>query len=171
MLRSLVAALEKAREVFRLMDLKDLYRDVILDHNKRHAIRNAGAGGFACGWPKPAMRDRLTVFLKMSGDRVEDIRLEGKKKGCAISTASASMMTEAIKGKDKADKLGHCLARSIPLLTQQNAVATPRWVSWPRSRSSRVPGACNRKPCWHTLNARSSGARATETSGRPVLDE
>ena len=74
------------------MDLKDLYRDVILDHNKRP--RNFGAlepaDAHADGH-NPLCGDRLTVSLKMNGDRVEDLRFEGK--GCAISTASASLMS------------------------------------------------------------------------------
>ena len=83
------------------MDLKELYRDVILDHNKRP--RNFGrldpADAQADGH-NPLCGDRLSVFVKMDGDRIEDLRFEGK--GCAISTASASLMTEAVKGKDKA---------------------------------------------------------------------
>ena len=105
------------------MDLKELYRDVILDHNKRP--RNFGkleaADAHADGH-NPLCGDRLTVFLKMDGNRVEDIRFEGK--GCAISTASASMMTEAIKGKDKAD-IGDLFGKMHSLLTQQDAVADP----------------------------------------------
>jgi len=87
------------------MDLKDLYRDVILDHNKKP--RNFGqlepADSRADGH-NPLCGDRLTVFLKMQGDRVEDIRFEGK--GCAISTASASMMTETVAGKTVEEVLG-----------------------------------------------------------------
>src|SRR5579859_5812290 len=103
------------------MDLKELYRDVILDHNKRP--RNfgtlEGADASADGH-NPLCGDRLTVFLKMNGDRVEDIRFEGK--GCAISTASASLMTEAIKGKQK-DEIGSLFGKVHSLLTQQSASA------------------------------------------------
>ena len=83
------------------MDLKDLYRDVILDHNKRP--RNFGrldpCDTAADGY-NPLCGDQLTVTLQLKGDRVEDIRFEGR--GCAISTASASLMTEAVKGMDEA---------------------------------------------------------------------
>jgi nitrogen fixation NifU-like protein len=135
------------------MDLKDLYRDVILDHNKRP--RNFGmleqADSRADGH-NPLCGDRLTVFLRMSGDRVEDIRFEGK--GCAISTASASMMTEAIKGKDKAD-IGTLFGKIHSLLTQQNAVADPSLgklaaLCGVREYPARVKCA---SLCWHTLNA------------------
>ena len=135
------------------MDLKDLYRDVILDHNKRP--RNFGkleaADAHADGH-NPLCGDRLTVFLKMDGDRVDDIRFEGK--GCAISTASASMMTEAIKGKDKAD-IGELFEKIHSLLTRQDAVADPSLgklaaLSGVREYPARVKCA---SLCWHTLNA------------------
>jgi nitrogen fixation NifU-like protein len=143
------------------MDLKELYRDVILDHNKRP--RNFGkleaADAHADGH-NPLCGDRLTVFLKMDGDRVEDIRFEGK--GCAISTASASMMTEAIKGKDKAD-IGDLFGKIHSLLTQQDAVADPALgklaaLSGVREYPARVKCA---SLCWHTLNAALDKGAAT----------
>ena len=135
------------------MDLKELYRDVILDHNKRP--RNFGklepSDAHADGH-NPLCGDRLTVFLKMNGDRVDDIRFEGK--GCAISTASASLMTEAIKGKDKAD-IGELFEKIHSLLTRQDAVADPSLgklaaLSGVREYPARVKCA---SLCWHTLNA------------------
>jgi nitrogen fixation protein NifU and related proteins len=143
------------------MDLKELYRDVILDHNKRP--RNFGrleaADAYADGH-NPLCGDRLTVFLKMDGDRVEDIRFEGK--GCAISTASASMMTEAIKGRDKAD-IGQLFGKIHSLLTQQDAVADPALgklaaLSGVREYPARVKCA---SLCWHTLNAALDKGAAT----------
>ena len=86
------------------MELNDLYRDVILDHNRRPrnfgALESADASveGF-----NPMCGDRLTVRLKMDDDKISDIRFEGQ--GCAISTASASLMTEAVKGRTRADAL------------------------------------------------------------------
>ena len=81
------------------MDLKELYRDVILDHNKRP--RNFGplvpADASAAGH-NPLCGDRLTVYLQLDGDRIRDVHFDGK--GCAISVASASLMTEAVKGRD-----------------------------------------------------------------------
>jgi nitrogen fixation protein NifU and related proteins len=135
------------------MDLKELYRDVILDHNKRP--RNFGklesADSHADGH-NPLCGDRLTVFLKMNGDRVEDIRFEGK--GCAISTASASMMTEAIKGKRTQD-ISTLFEKVHSLLTQQSAVADSSLgklaaLSGVREYPARVKCA---SLCWHTLNA------------------
>ena len=135
------------------MDLKELYRDVILDHNKRP--RNFGrldtADAHADGH-NPLCGDRLSVFVKMNGDRIEDLRFEGK--GCAISTASASLMTEAVKGKDKA-AVGQLFEKVHTLLTQQDAEASPDLgklaaLSGVREFPSRVKCA---SLCWHTLNA------------------
>lgn len=135
------------------MDLKDLYRDVILDHNRqpRNFGRLEPADTRAEGH-NPLCGDRLTVFLKLNGDRVEDIRFEGK--GCAISTASASLMSEAIKGKSKAD-IGALFGKVHALLTRQDAVADASLgklaaLSGVREYPARVKCA---SLCWHTLNA------------------
>jgi nitrogen fixation NifU-like protein len=135
------------------MDLKDLYRDVILDHNKhpRNFGRLDPADAQADGH-NPLCGDRLSVFVKLNGDRIEDLRFEGK--GCAISTASASLMTEAVKGKDKA-AVSQLFEKVHTLLTQQDAAATPDLgklaaLSGVREFPSRVKCA---SLCWHTLNA------------------
>ena len=82
------------------MDLKELYRDVILDHNRspRNFGRLEPADAQAAGH-NPLCGDKLTLTLRMQGDRVQDLRFEGQ--GCAISTASASLMTEAVKGRSR----------------------------------------------------------------------
>ena len=103
--------------------LEDLYREIILDHYR--TPRNRGElpppAAHAVGH-NPLCGDRLTLSLKLDGDRVEDVRFEGK--GCAISTASASMMTEAIKGKDRAT-IDALFTKVHTLLTEQNAVPSP----------------------------------------------
>lgn len=85
-----------------LRDLRDLYQDVILDHNRRP--RNfgelAGANRRAEGH-NPLCGDRVTIFLEVEDDRIRDIAFQGS--GCAISTASASLMTEALKGRSVAE--------------------------------------------------------------------
>ena len=82
--------------------LDELYQEVILDHYK--SPRNFGtlsdADRTARG-DNPLCGDRVALFLKMKGDRIEDLRFKGM--GCAISTASMSMMTDSVKGKTKAD--------------------------------------------------------------------
>jgi nitrogen fixation NifU-like protein len=143
------------------MDLKELYRDVILDHNRRP--RNFGriesADSHAEGH-NPLCGDRLTVWVRLKDDRIEDIRFEGK--GCAISTASASLMTEAVKGKDKGT-VQALYGRIHSLLTQQDAVPDASLgklaaLSGVREFPARVKCA---SLCWHTLNAALERGEAT----------
>ena len=135
------------------MDLKDLYRDVILDHNRRprNVGRIEGADGCAEG-ENPLCGDRLSLTVRLNGERIEDIRFEGK--GCAISTAAASLMTEAVKGKDRA-AVRALFEQVHALLTQPDAVADATLgklaaLSGVREFPARVKCA---SLCWHTLNA------------------
>jgi nitrogen fixation NifU-like protein len=80
-------------------DLRELYQSIILDHNKkpRNFRKPERANREAKGW-NPLCGDKVTVFLTVSDDGVvEEVGFQGS--GCAISTASASMMTQAVKGK------------------------------------------------------------------------
>jgi nitrogen fixation NifU-like protein len=85
-----------------MTDLHGLYQEVILDHNKKPRnfrvmpAADSRADGFnrLCG-------DRVTIFLKLDGDRISDVSFQGS--GCAISTASASILTDAVKGKTRAE--------------------------------------------------------------------
>jgi nitrogen fixation NifU-like protein len=85
-----------------MSDLSDLYQEVILDHNRRP--RNfrvlAQPSHHAEGY-NPLCGDRLTLYLTVDGDVVTDVGFQGS--GCAISRASASLMTDEIKGKTVAD--------------------------------------------------------------------
>ena len=86
-----------------MFELRDLYQQVIVDHNKspRNFGRLDGANREAEGY-NPLCGDRLHVYLKLDDDGIiEDVSFEGE--GCAISMASASLMTEALKGKPIAD--------------------------------------------------------------------
>jgi nitrogen fixation NifU-like protein len=82
--------------------LRQLYQDLILDHNRsprnyrqmENANRRVEGNNPLCG-------DRLTVFLRMEGDSIEDAAFQGS--GCAISRASASLMTAAVKGKTRSE--------------------------------------------------------------------
>jgi nitrogen fixation NifU-like protein len=147
------------------MELKDLYRDVILDHNKKP--RNFGRlqePAVHADGHNPLCGDRLTVSLRLDGDRIEDIRFEGK--GCAISTASASLMTEAVKGKDRG-AVGALFDKVHALLTEQDAVPSSDLgklaaLSGVREFPARVKCA---SLCWHTLNA------ALERGGATVSTE
>jgi nitrogen fixation NifU-like protein len=82
--------------------LSDLYQEVILDHNRRP--RNYGSLDQATGKAEghnPLCGDRVTVYIRMDGDRISAVTFEGT--GCAISTASASIMTEVLQGKTLAE--------------------------------------------------------------------
>lgn len=91
-----------------MADLRDLYQEVILEHSKAprnyRELKNADhkAEGF-----NPLCGDRFTVYVEMDGDSIRDIAFQGS--GCAISKASASMMTQSLKGKTRkeADELFH----------------------------------------------------------------
>ena len=124
------------------MELNDLYRDVILDHNRRP--RNFGAlepsdasvEGF-----NPMCGDRLTLRLRLADDKISDIRFEGQ--GCAISTASASLMTEAVKGKTRAEAL-QLFDRVHRLLTDDAAAGRRISASSPPCRAcASIPPASN----------------------------
>jgi nitrogen fixation NifU-like protein len=83
-------------------ELRDLYQEVILDHVKRP--RNSGAlagASHRADGDNPLCGDKVTIFLTVENGRIADVRFQGR--GCAISLASASLMTEAIKGKTEAD--------------------------------------------------------------------
>jgi len=98
-----------------MFDLRDLYQEVIRDHSKQprncHALEDATrkAEGF-----NPFCGDRVTVYLKIEDDVVQDISFQGT--GCAISTASASMMTESLKGKSR-EEVEHLFERFHDLIT------------------------------------------------------
>ena len=83
-------------------ELNDLYQDIILDHNRnpRNFRRIEDANRRADG-DNPICGDRVTVYARMDGDVVADISFEGS--GCAISRASASLMTAGVRGKTRAE--------------------------------------------------------------------
>ena len=83
-----------------MSELSELYQQVILDHNKkpRNFRKLETANHIAEGY-NPLCGDQLTIYLNLEDDRVADVGFEGS--GCAISKASASMMTQAVKGKSK----------------------------------------------------------------------
>ena len=135
------------------MDLKELYRDVILDHNRRP--RNFGRleppAHSARGY-NPLCGDELTVYVALDGERVRDLRFEGK--GCAISVASASLMSEAAKGRRRGEVAA--LFKDVHALLTQFDAPVPASLgklaalSGVREFPARVKCA---SLCWHTLNA------------------
>ncbi|MDQ6893984.1 MAG: SUF system NifU family Fe-S cluster assembly protein [Acidobacteriota bacterium] len=144
-------------------ELRDLYQEVILDHGKRP--RNfrelEGANRKAEGY-NPLCGDRETVYLALEGDIVRDIAFQGA--GCAISTASASMMTESLKGKTlpQAEAL---FERFHDLITgQKNAPADApplgKLEVFSGVREYPVRIKCATLP-WHTMRSALNGAGAT----------
>jgi len=135
------------------MDLKELYREVILDHNRqpRNFGRLEPADAKADGH-NPLCGDKLHVTVRLNGDTLEDVRFDGQ--GCAISTASASLMTEAVKGRTRADIARlfddvHALltdSRHPPDRDLGKLMALGGVAEFP----ARVKCA---SLCWHTLNA------------------
>lgn len=143
----------------------DLYQEVILDHTRRP--RNFGclenATHRAEGY-NPLCGDRVAVSLQLDGDVVRDIRFEGK--GCAISTASASMMTEFLKGS-KAILLPEALRRFQDLVTGR-AIEPPedlgKLVAFAGVAAFPVRVKCATLP-WHAVKA------ALENRQQPVTTE
>ena len=85
-----------------MSELRELYQEVILDHNKRpHNFRAIEDANRTAEGYNPLCGDRLTVYLRVEGNRIQDVSFKGS--GCAISKASASLMTDAVKGKTTAE--------------------------------------------------------------------
>jgi nitrogen fixation protein NifU and related proteins len=148
------------------MELNDLYRDVILDHNRQPrnfgALESADASveGF-----NPMCGDHLTLRLRLNQDTISDIRFEGQ--GCAISTASASLMTEAVKGKSRVEAL-KLFERVHQLLTDDAAppaegLGKLAALSGVREYPARVKCA---SLCWHTL---ASALKSTDLKSLPAV--
>jgi len=83
-----------------MSDLRELYQDVILEHSKapRNYRELQKANHKAEGY-NPLCGDHFTIYLTLEGDKIQDVSFQGS--GCAISKASASMMTQSVKGKSK----------------------------------------------------------------------
>ena len=137
-----------------MSDLRDLYQEVILDHNRspRNFGRLEDADLHADGH-NPLCGDKLSVTLKLNGDRVTDLRFEGS--GCAISKASASLMTEGVKGRTF-DEFREIFDRFHRLVTDQEAPADDAELgklavfAGVRDYPARVKCAIL---AWHTLRA------------------
>lgn len=134
-------------------ELRELYQEVIIDHNKsprnHHAMDDAAlwANGF-----NPLCGDKLTVYLKLGEGCITDVSFVGV--GCAISQASASLMTEALKGKTLEE--AHALFHSVhQLFTQDEGAVSPslgklKVLAGVKAYPARVKCATL---AWHTLEA------------------
>ena len=135
-------------------DLRDLYQEVIFDHNRNprnfRIMENADrkVEGF-----NPLCGDRLTLFLRLNGEVIEDASFQGS--GCAISTASVSLMTEIIKGKTQAEaeqlfETFHKMTTGKDEDIQLEAVGKLAVLAGVREYPARVKCATL---AWHTLDA------------------
>jgi nitrogen fixation NifU-like protein len=145
------------------MDVRELYQSTILDHNKRPrnfrvpetANREARGNNPLCG-------DQLTVYLELDGGVVKDVGFQGS--GCAISKASASLMTEAVKGR-KTEQVEALFDRFHRLLTGEplpaaDAEGLGKLAVFSGVREYPVRVKCATLP-WHTVRAALRGDAAT----------
>jgi nitrogen fixation NifU-like protein len=149
-----------------MSDLASLYQEVILDHSRRP--RNQGSledASARIDGSNPLCGDELTLYVAVDGDVVRDARFEGH--GCAISTASASLMTEAVRGKTTGE------ARALFERFHQSLIAGPgseidvsdlgklAALTGVRDYPMRVKCA---SLAWHSLNAALAGHTDTVTT-------
>ena len=145
-------------------ELRDLYQEVILDHSKgpRNFGELAGANRRAEGY-NPLCGDRETVFVRLEDDVLKEVGFRGA--GCAISTASASMMTESLKGKTRAEAEA-LFERFRDLITGQDGENKPgapelgKLAVFSGVREFPVRIKCATLP-WHTLKAALAGEDRT----------
>jgi nitrogen fixation NifU-like protein len=136
-----------------MFDIKDLYQEVIVDHNRNP--RNFGKldnadkklEGF-----NPLCGDRLTLYLKINDDQIDDITFDGA--GCAISVASASLMTDTMKGKS-IEEAESIFSEFHDLVTNEDEIDFDKMgklavLAGVRNYPTRVKCATL---CWHTLNS------------------
>ncbi len=136
-----------------MSELSELYQQVILDHNKKpRNFRKIETPSHTAEGHNPLCGDQLTVYVAVDNDEVKDVSFEGS--GCAISKASASMMTQAVKGKSKeeVEKLfkGFHLMVTDEEESQDEALGNLRIFEGVREFPVRVK--CATLP-WHTLHA------------------
>jgi len=144
-------------------DLRELYQEVVLDHSKAprnfHALPDASADaeGF-----NPLCGDQVHVYVTLEGDLVKDVALTGN--GCAISKASASMMTQAVKGRSREETLA-LFERFHWLVTGgvQDPDELGKLAVFAGVSEFPVRVKCA-SLAWHTLKAALEGARAPVTT-------
>jgi nitrogen fixation NifU-like protein len=143
-----------------MMDLRELYQEVILDHSKhpRNFGPGAGANRHAKG-NNPLCGDRVEVHVKTKDGTIEDVHFEGK--GCAISLASASLMTEMVKGKSETEARA-LFGQFHELVTSKGPIDMDRYADLDKLAAlSGVREFPMRVKCatlaWHTMAAALDG--------------
>ena len=148
-----------------MSELSDLYQEVILEHNKnpRNFREISDADQYADG-KNPLCGDALRVYVAMDGDTITDVAFKGS--GCAISKASASMMTQSVKGKTR-DEAEHIFEEFHNMVTgeldierDENDLGKLKIFSGVLEFPARVKCA---SLSWHTLNAALKGDTVVST--------
>lgn len=148
-----------------MSELNDLYQEVILEHNKnpRNFREIEGADRTADG-NNPLCGDALRVYVEMDGETVKDVAFKGS--GCAISKASASMMTQTVKGKTKEeaevlfDEFHRMVTGDLDIERDENSLGKLKIFAGVLEFPARVKCA---SLSWHTLNAALRGDQEVST--------
>jgi nitrogen fixation NifU-like protein len=141
-------------------ELRELYQEVILDHSKRPRNLRQIPGALHAEGHNPLCGDKATVYVLLEGDRLQDVSFVGS--GCSISTAAASMMTESLHGKTRAEALAlferfHELITSDPSKPPRDAEGLGKLAAFSGVSEFPVRVKCAAL-AWHTLKAALQGA-------------
>src|ERR687886_1212581 len=148
-----------------MSELSELYQQFILDHNKkpRNFRKIEDANRTADGY-NPLCGDQLSVYMQLEDDVVKDISFEGS--GCAISKAAASMMTQSVKGKTRAeaealfDEFHRMVTGELDEEAEPNHLGRLKIFAGVREFPARVKCA---SLSWHTMHAALNGEDKTTT--------
>jgi nitrogen fixation NifU-like protein len=146
-----------------MSDLTDLYQEVILDHNRRpRNFRTIASPSHHAEGYNPLCGDRLNLYVQVSGDTITDVAFEGS--GCAISKASASLMTDALKGKtvSEANSLFERFHRVVTTPPDQPVEDLGKLSVLAGVREFPVRVKCA-SLAWHTLKAALDREQTTST--------
>ena len=148
-----------------MSELSDLYQEVILDHNKNpRNFRELETATNTANGNNPLCGDALRVYVEMEDDKVKDVAFKGS--GCAISKASASMMTQVVKGKSKKDaevlfnEFHKMVTGELDIETDENNLGKLKIFAGVLEFPARVKCA---SLSWHTLHAAISGEEEVST--------
>ncbi len=148
-----------------MSELSDLYQEVILDHNKNpRNFREIATANFKADGNNPLCGDALRVYVEVEDGKVKDVAFKGS--GCAISKASASMMTQTVKGKTKEeavkmfDEFHRMVLGELDEEAEENNLGRLKIFAGVREFPARVKCA---SLSWHTLSAALNGEEEIST--------
>ncbi len=149
-----------------MSELRELYQQLIVDHAKSpRNFGRLGVGARRVEGVNPLCGDRLTLFVQLENDEVADVRFEGS--GCAISTASASLMSEAVRGqrvarvRDLIQRFHEMVTATPEAPAPSGDLGKPGVLAGVREFPARIKCATL---AWHSLRAALSGEAATVTT-------